>query len=181
MLKVGGSAPITPMCEPVHNKPCAVPTQNIEFNSRSRKTFSTKVSMSRENANIEGAEAVWGENRPKAVPATAREKLSTRSTWTNLGLVLQRTLDGYRPECAELMDLKRFDATAADGKNLVVYNRNRSKHDTASGAPKWQWAVLGQKYVGIFVSSLFVAMLFVRCKQESTYCRRLREAIDASM
>lgn len=44
------------------------------------------------------------------------------------------TLDVYRRKCAGLMDVKRFKAMAVDGKNLLMYDRNRFECDTAWSA-----------------------------------------------
>lgn len=54
----------------------------------------------------------------------------------------QRNLDECRRECAGTMDVKLFNATVVDGKNLVVYDRGRFERDTAVGAWKRRWTVL---------------------------------------
>lgn len=64
-----------------------------------------------------------------------------------------------------MIDLKRFDALAVDGRNLVIYDQHCFNRDTALSASKWRWAVLSKWYVGILVDTLFADAPFVRCEQ----------------
>lgn len=60
-----------------------------------------------------------------------------------------------------MTDVKHFDAMAADGMNLVFYDRNCFKRDTTLGACKLRWAVLSRWCVGFLVDTRFVEMLLV--------------------
>lgn len=85
----------------------------------------------------------------------------------DLGLVLSWVLEGYCRECANLIDVKCFDATVADGKNLVIYDSSCLDCDTALCAWKERRAVLSRWCVGALVDTRFADMQFVRCEQES--------------
>lgn len=115
-----------------------------------------------QNASNGRAEGVRGGYQRDDAPAPTREGASIRDTPMNLGVVLQWTLGKYRRGCAGLVIVKRFDATAAIGKNLVVYDRHRFERDMALGAWKRYWAVPGRWFVGIFVYSDFAIMPVVR-------------------
>lgn len=65
---------------------------------------------------------------------------------------------------------------AVDGRNLVIYNRNRFERGIALGAWKQRLAVLNQWCVDILVTTRITDMLFVRCEPELSYSRRLRDA-----
>lgn len=72
----------------------------------------------------------------------AHEGASTRFTRMDLDPLPNRTLDDHRRDCASLMDVKSFDATAADVRNVVLHNHKRFERDIALGAWKRRWAVL---------------------------------------
>lgn len=80
-----------------------------------------------------------------------------------------------------MMDVKRFDAIAVDGKNLVIYDRNCFKCDTVLGVWKRRWELLGLWCVGIFAGMRLAEMFFVRCEQQLSYCRRLQDVADANV
>lgn len=98
-----------------------------------------------------------------------------------LGTLPGWTLDDCRRECAGLKDVKRFEAMVDGGKNLLIYNRIRFERDTASGAWKMRWVLLGGWRVGILMDTRFEYMPFIWCEQEQPYCRRLRDAIVANV
>lgn len=52
----------------------------------------------------------------------------------DLCTVPQWALDELHLDCADLMNVKHFDAMMVDSKNLVMYDRNCLKCDTASNA-----------------------------------------------
>lgn len=68
-----------------------------------------------------------------------------------------------------------------EGRNFVMYGRNRFEHGIALGAWKRRWAVLIRWFVGILVDTHFADMPLFWCLQELSYCRRLRDSIDSSM
>lgn len=59
-------------------------------------------------------------------------------------------LDEYCRECAGMVDVKRFDCTAVDGRKVVIYNRKCFERDTASETWNRLWPVLSRWCVGIF-------------------------------
>lgn len=61
----------------------------------------------------------------------SRERAFTANLRMDLGLLPNWTWDDYRQECAGLLSGKRFEAMAADGRNLVVYDRRRMERETA--------------------------------------------------
>lgn len=66
----------------------------------------------------------------------------TRSTRIELRSMPSCKLNEYYRGSPRLMDVKRLDAMAADGKNLVIYDCSLSKHDTALSAWERRKAVL---------------------------------------
>lgn len=52
----------------------------------------------------------------------------------DLGYLPSWTSDDYRQKRAGLMEVKRFEAMAANSKNLVIYDRSRFKRNTGLGA-----------------------------------------------
>lgn len=72
---------------------------------------------------------------------------------------------------------------ATDGRNLVIYDRNRHERDTALGAWQRRWNVLMRWCVGMLIDMRHADMPFVRCEQEFPYCRRIRDllASDATV
>lgn len=70
------------------------------------------------------------------VSVTAGEGANTGSTQMDPGPLLNWTLDEYCRERTGLMNVLHFDAMAVDGRNVVVYDRNRFKRDPALSAWK---------------------------------------------
>lgn len=99
----------------------------------------------------------------------------------DFGPVTNWTLNEYCCESAGLMDVKRFDARAADDKNILIYDPSRSERYTDLGAWKTRWAVLSRWCEGSLVNKRFADMLYAWCEQRLTNCRWLRDAIDANM
>lgn len=90
-----------------------------------------------------------------------------------LGPVPNWTLDEYRSECADLIDERRFKATAVDRKNFARYDCNLFEDGTTSSIWKGRWAVLSRWYGGIIVDTRFVDKPFVWCAQEMCHCPQL--------
>lgn len=111
---------------------------------------------------------------------TARDEGAAEDTRMDLDPLPNWTLDEYRCECADVMDVKRLDSVAVESQNLVVYDRNCFERHTAFGAWKRLWAVLSGWCTGIVVGTLFADMPFVRCEQELSYCRHPRDTIVTS-
>lgn len=65
-----------------------------------------------------------------------REGVSSASTQMVVRPVPMWTSDEYCRKCAGLMDVKRSDAMAIDGRSLVMYGRNRFERDTSLSAWK---------------------------------------------
>lgn len=99
----------------------------------------------------------------------------------DLGPVPQCTLEKYRSECAGLMNIKCFGATAESGKNFSVFDRNCFGRDTPPGARKRRWASKSLWCAGILIDTRFADMPYARCEQVLYYGRRLRDATDANM
>lgn len=87
--------------------------------------------MSPDNENSGRVEKAQERDRRDHVPTTARNEASPGSTQADPASLQDWTLDEYRGYCAGLVDVKRFDAMADNGKNLAVYDRNRFGRDTA--------------------------------------------------
>lgn len=99
----------------------------------------------------------------------------------DFGPVSNLTVYEYRRKCAELLEVKGFDATAVYGKDLAIYDRNRFEQDMALDAWKRRAAGLSRWCVGILVGTRFVNIPLVWYERKLANCRRLRDAIDAYM
>lgn len=62
----------------------------------------------------------------------------------DLSLVSNWALGEYRRECVAVVDVKRFDFMAVDGRNLVKNNRSCSKCYTALSTWKRRCVVLSR-------------------------------------
>lgn len=138
-------------------------------------------SMLHVNKNRERAEIIWDGVRSDVVSYIAREEATTRNTRMDLRPLPNWTLNYHCRKCAGMMDMKRFDAMALECRNLVIYDRNRFESDTALGACKRRWTVLSSWRVRTLVDTWFADISFFRCKQDFSYCSKLRDATDANV
>lgn len=92
------------------------------------------VRVPQNNAICKSVEIIREEGRRDDVSATAREEATAKDTQVDLSPPPNWSLDEYHRECTGMMDVKRFDSTALDGRNLVVYDQNCFERDTAMGA-----------------------------------------------
>lgn len=62
------------------------------------------------------------------------------------------------------MNVKRFDAMAVDGKNVVFFARNRIERDTALRIRKRRWVGLSRWCVSVLVETRLADMPCVCCE-----------------
>lgn len=113
-------------------------------NANCAKSFSAlSSSMPEDSTNCERAEVIRDGDCRNLVSDIAYEEVAMGDTRLSFGLSPNWMLEEYCCECAGMMDTKRLDAVVVDGRDPVIYDRNRLERDTAIGAWKRRWAVLG--------------------------------------
>lgn len=73
------------------------------------------------------------------------------------------------------MNLKHFEATAVDGKNLAIYDSSLVERDMSLGAIKIRW------FVGILKDTREADTLLIQREQKLNKVCGLRDATDANM
>lgn len=119
-----------------------------------------------------------------SVTNVGRKKVAGATRWENVdgtGSDPCWTLARYCLKCGRKMNVRRLCAMAVDGNNLVMYDQNNFRCDTALCAWNQRWAVLRNSFIVILIDARFADMLFIRCEQEKSYCRSLRDAIGVRM
>lgn len=177
LVKVVRSAPVAHTCGALQRL-VQTTTRIFQNHAYCDNLFLTNT-MSQDKVTGELTERDQKEHRRDDV--LARERASTRGARMDLGLLSNWTMDDYRRECADFMDVKRFSALAVVGKSLEIYDRSSFERNTALGACKRCCAVLSWWCGGILVDTRFADMPLVRCEQKLPYCPRVRNTIDANM
>lgn len=99
---------------------------------------------------------------------------------SDLGPTPRWTLADYHRKCAGMFDERRYRAIVTDGRNLVIYDRNRRDLDTAVGAWQRRWSVMARWCAGILVFLRYADMPYVRCDQKVGYFSGLRDHSESS-